>query len=390
MKLYEKDSYIKDCTTTVTDCISEDGRIYIKLKDTIFFPEEGGQNSDTGKIVFGDNTVNILCGEITGSGEDDIRYLVDKEIPANTEVNCSLDWNARYDRMQNHSGEHILSGLIHNIYGFDNIGFHLSDDDYVTLTVNGRLNDEQIRDLEFKANKAIYDNLPITDSYPSKDVLQNISYRSKKEIDGQVRLITIGNSESPLDVCACCAPHVKHTGEIGIIKIFTMEYAKGGTRLGILCSRRALTVIGERLNELDLIAKSFSTNVKNIPEMIDKLKNENASLKGKLGELAEVGIINSLNGNDSGCVFTDIDLSPVSMKNIYNLMAEKYDGYVGLFVGSDETGYRYYAGSLKKDSKKLAEKMREELGAKGGGSSEMIQGRIAAGRQEVESFWNSL
>lgn len=390
MKLYERNSYLKEYVTTVTKCFSEGDKIYVVLKDTIFFPEEGGQNSDTGSLSFGDNVIKILHGEITGAGESDIRYLVDTFVEEGTEVTCRLDWESRFDRMQNHSGEHILSGLIHNIYGYDNIGFHLSDDDYVTLTVNGKLNDAQIRELEIKANRAVYDDLPITDSYPSDEEIQNISYRSKIEIEGQVRLITIGSGDSPLDICACCAPHVKSTGEIGVIKIFSRASAKGGTRLSILCGRRALELMSMRLDELELIAGSFSTHADNVPDMIEKLKAENTTLKIKLGQIAEQTIIKSIEECNSGCIFTDIQLSPVSMKNIYNNMTLHYDGYVGLFAGNDEEGYMYYAGSINRDSKHLALLMKESLQAKGGGSSDMIQGRLEAKKAEIEAFWNTI
>ena len=390
MKLYERNSYLKEYVTTVTKCFSDGDKIYVCLKDTIFFPEEGGQNADTGSLSYEGKTLKILHGEVTGSKDSGIRYLVDAPVAEGTEVTCLLDWKDRFDRMQNHGGEHILSGIIHNIYGYDNIGFHLSDDDYVTLTVNGKLNDEQIEELERKANQAVYDNLPITDSYPSIEEIRNISYRSKIEIEGQIRLITIGDKDSPLDVCACCAPHVKSTGEIGIIKVFSHASSKGGTQLSILCGRRALELMTIRLDELDLIARSFSTHTDNVPDMIEKLKSDNALLKVRLGEIAEDTIIKSIETSGKRCVFTDIELSPVSMKNIYNHLTSNYDGYVGLFVGDDTSGYRYNAGSRDRDSKELVLLMKDALNAKGGGSSEMISGRLDAAKNEIEAFWNGI
>ena len=390
-KIYEKQSYLRECTAVVTECMEENGKVYIKLDKTIFFPEEGGQYADTGSLTAGDRIVRILGGELLGSAsetEPDIRYIADGKIEVGTDVLCKLDWNVRFDRMQNHSGEHILSGLIHSRYGYNNVGFHLSDDEPVTLALDGVLEPEQVRELEKEANKIIYANLPITDSYPSKKELETIDYRSKIEIKGQVRLITIGEGEDTVDICACCAPHVAYTGSIGIIKILSAVRFKGGTQLSILCGRRALEYIVHSIDNLNDVARGFSTHPDNVPKLVAGLKEENAELTAKVATLTENAIIDNVkSGLYNRCVFTDMDLSAANMKNIYNALTELRSGYVGLFVGDDERGYRYYCGGNGLDAGALGMKMREELGAKGGGSSDMIQGKTGAVREEIEAFW---
>ena len=393
-KIYEKQSYIKEYRSVVSDCIIENDKVYIKLQESIFFPEEGGQYSDTGTILYDDKTVQVLKGEIIGSpteGETDIRYLVTERIEPGTEVLCKLDWDIRFDRMQNHSGEHILSGLVHNRFGYNNVGFHLSDDEPVTLAFDGVLTEDQIKEIEKEANRIIYMNLVISDSYPSKEELVNITYRSKIDIKAQVRLITIGDKENCVDVCACCAPHVSHTGAIGIIKIISFMKFKGGTQLSILCGRRALEYIEHNLNNLDSVARGFSTHADNVPRLVDNLKDENMQLTAKVAELTERIIIEDIKaGKYDKCVFTDMELSAANMKNIYNELISLRDGYVGLFAGSDEGGYRYYGGGRDVDAKNLADMMREKLGAKGGGSSQMIQGRVEAKKEEIEAFWKEI
>ena len=343
-KIYEKQSYIKEYRTVVTDCIKEDDKVYIKLKETIFFPEEGGQYSDSGQIMSKDKTVHVLKGELLGSakeGQTDIRYLVDSDIEAGTEVLCKLNWDERFDRMQNHSGEHILSGLIHNDHGFNNVGFHLSDDEPVTLAVDGLLNEEQIKELEKKANAVIYRDLPIKDSYPSKSELVNITYRSKIDIAGQVRLITIGDEDETIDICACCAPHVKRTGAIGIIKIISFMKFKGGTQLSILCGRRALEYVTKNIDNLNKIAKGFSTHPDNTVAIVSNLKEENMALNARVSELTESIIIDGIKKNEYGSlVFSDMDLSASNMKNIYNALTQLREGYVAVFAGNDKKGYR--------------------------------------------------
>ena len=144
IKLYEKQSYLRECEAVVTDCFTKDGALYVRLDRTILFPEEGGQYADLGELVYGDNNlVRVLGGELTDKSGSDIIYRVDKEIPLG-EVRCILDWDLRYERMQNHSGEHVLTGTIHNEFGYDNVGFHLSDDGPVTLDMNGVLTWEEV------------------------------------------------------------------------------------------------------------------------------------------------------------------------------------------------------------------------------------------------------
>ena len=392
-KIYERRSYLKELTTTVTDSFSDNGKNYIKLKATIFFPEEGGQYADTGKLDYSGRTARILNGELIGNasdGETDIRYEVDSPIEAGTEVHCTLDWENRLDRMENHSGEHILSGLIHNMFGFNNIGFHLSDDEPVTLVCDGKLSKEQISLLERKANEAVRENISITDSYPSKEELECLSYRSKIEIAGQVRLITIGDDANPLDVCACCAPHVSFTGSVGIIKILSSASFKGGTQLSFLCGRRAFEYIDHSQELLKSLSDSFSTNMENVPELVDKLRDDNRSLKMKLSVFAQKSILESVrSGSCSGPVITDFELSPADMKSIFNEIVQAVEGYTGIFSGSDEKGYVYYAGGAGLDARELGNLMKDKLSARGGGSSEMIQGRCVSTRDEILNFWKT-
>lgn len=276
LKLYEKNSYMRECTVTVLDSFEDKGKYYITLDQSIFFPEEGGQYADTGILtiktpckevditteksttckrdmadilsetltadpgeVATGSSLRLLDGQIIKDGpkKGEIAYEVSQMIPAGTSLTCVLDWDKRYDRMQNHSGEHVITGTIHNRYGFNNVGFHLSDDGFVTLDIDGALTYDQVIEMEREANAYIYKNLPIIDSYPDNESLKNMSYRSKIEIDGQVRLITVGDESETVDVCACCAPHVKSTGEIGIIKVISVIKWKKGVQIAILCGR---------------------------------------------------------------------------------------------------------------------------------------------------------
>lgn len=402
-KLYETQSYLTECSATVISCTADvssfetsefgENRDFsqIRLDRSIFFPEEGGQYADTGRLITADKEeIRLLDGQIV-NGE--VVYLIDRSVREGETVHCVLDWDTRYDRMQNHSGEHVLTGMVHNRYGFNNVGFHLSDEGFVTLDFDGVLSLEEVLEMEKEANSVIYKDVPIKDSYPTKGELANITYRSKIEIDGQVRLITIGDDKTTYDVCACCAPHVATTGEIGIIKVLSVINFKKGIQVSILCGRRALLHINKQQAILTEISRTLSTADDKTVSVIKSHIEEIVSLKSKLANAQEGRIIDSIEGvkgisdDAAKCIFTDEDLTAINMKNIFNVLAEKFEGYVGVFVGNDEIGYRYNAGSRSLDAKELAAVMNKRLGAKGGGSSEMIQGRVGATRAEIERIF---
>ena len=383
VKLYEKQSYLSECEAVITDCFTKDGLVYVRLDRTIFFPEEGGQYADLGELVYGDNTsVRLLGGEVTDKSGKDIIYRVESEVPVG-EVKCILNWDLRYERMQNHSGEHVLTGTIHNEFGYDNVGFHLSDDGPVTLDMNGVLTWEEVMEMERKANEVIYNNLPITDSYPTGAELANLSYRSKIEIEGQVRLITIGDKDNPIDVCACCAPHVKTTGEIGIIKVISMVNWKGGVRISMLAGRRALRYINDRFDIIRSVTERLTTSFDNVPDIIDGYKKEIGESKALINKTYVSLAEKICSASGSPFVFFDSDCPMSAMKNILSTLINMTDGYAGVFVGEDGS-YRYMIGSKDKDSRIVASLLKEKLGAKGGGKPDSIQGQVASCKEDIE------
>lgn len=383
VKLYEKQSYLSECEAVVTDCFTKDGFVYVRLDRTIFFPEEGGQYADLGELVYGDNTsVRLLGGEVTDKSGKDIIYRVESEVPVG-EVKCILNWDLRYERMQNHSGEHVLTGTIHNEFGYDNVGFHLSDDGPVTLDMNGVLTWEEVMEMERKANEVIYNNLPITDSYPTGAELANLSYRSKIEIEGQVRLITIGDRDNPIDVCACCAPHVKTTGEIGIIKVISMVNWKGGVRISMLAGRRALRYINDRFDIIRSVTERLTTSFDNVPDIIDGYKKEIGESKALINKTYVSLAEKICSASGSPFVFFDSDCPMSAMKNILSTLINMTDGYAGVFVGEDGS-YRYMIGSKDKDSRIVASLLKEKLDARGGGKPDSIQGQVASCKEDIE------
>ncbi|MBQ9827459.1 MAG: alanyl-tRNA editing protein, partial [Lachnospiraceae bacterium] len=266
-KLYYDDAYLTSFKEEIRECIEKgDGTYEIVMDSTAFFPEEGGQSPDRGTI----NGVPVIDVQI----RDDIIYHITNEaVPAGTEAVCRIDWDHRFSNMQQHSGEHLFSGIAHNDYGCENVGFHLSDNE-VTLDLNKPLKEEEILDIERKVNEAIFKNIESIALYPTKQEACSMEYRSKKEIEGQLRLIVYPG----YDTCACCAPHVARTGEIGILKVVSFMNLKGGVRINILCGRRALEDYEIKRKAIDAAGKLLSANQNNLEETTAKLLQEKSEL----------------------------------------------------------------------------------------------------------------
>ena len=227
-KLFYEDSHMITFSAVVQACEKVGDYYEAVLDRTAFFPEGGGQLADTGVL----DGVPVLDAQ---ERESLIYHLLEKPLEVGKTVEGKIDWEERFSKMQQHSGEHIVSGIVHALYGYDNVGFHMGAD-AITIDFNGPLTKEQLQDIEYRANQAVAWNLEVQVHYPTKEELANIKYRSKIEIEGQVRLVTVPGH----DACACCAPHVKRTGEIGIIKLIGLQNYKGGVRVSMLCGFRAL------------------------------------------------------------------------------------------------------------------------------------------------------
>lgn len=237
-KLYDLDAYATEFDATVISCekAEENGAAvyYVVLDQTLFFPEEGGQSPDKGTL----GECNVMDVQIKG---DVITHTLDAPLKPGAAVHGILNWSHRFYNMQQHSGEHIFSGIVHKKFGYDNVGFHLSDA-IVTMDFNGILTEQDAAEVEYEVNEVIVKNLPVQVTFPSREELAVLDYRSKIEIEGQVRIVTIPG----VDVCACCAPHVRQTGEIGMLKVMSVQNHRGGVRISMLCGFRALEAFRQK------------------------------------------------------------------------------------------------------------------------------------------------
>lgn len=382
VKLYDLDAYATEFDAKVVSCeavtYNKQDVYAVILDQTLFFPEEGGQSPDKGTI----NGLEVLDVQIK---KDIVTHYVAQPLEAGASVHGILDWTHRFSNMQQHSGEHIFSGIVHREYGFNNVGFHLSDNG-VTMDFDGVLSAQQIADIEYKVNEAITKNVEITAAFPSKEELNALEYRSKIEIDGAVRIVTVDG----YDVCACCAPHVKRTGEIGMLKVMGVQNYKGGVRINILCGFRALQAFREKADVVSSLTSLLSTSQETIVERVTQMKDNVQQMKLQLGEVKQnmmFAKIYDIPADEKDVILFEDDLDTPIMRNVVNELVEGHPGINAVFVGNDEEGYRFILGSKVQDCKAVAVNLRDAFGAKCGGSATMIQGSVETTREKLEFFF---
>ena len=379
-KLYYKDGYMKEFTAEVISCEREKKGYRVVLDRTAFFPEGGGQFGDIGWI----DDVRVLD---TQEKEGIISHMTEAPFEVGAHVTGKLDFAERFSRMQQHTGEHILSGIVHRLHGYDNVGFHLGAE-VTTLDFNGELDEEQVREVEVLANQAVFDNIQVNILYPSKEELQTLEYRSKIEIEGQVRIVDIPG----IDRCACCAPHLSRTGEIGLIKILACDKHRGGCRMTMVSGMRALEDYRLKQKSVTEVSVALSAKPDKIGEAVVHQKEQMMKIREHLNHLQESYLkqrLDEIKAEDSYvCIFVE-DFDNIAVRNFVNDATERCSGICGAFVGNDANGYRYILGSNQKDVRELSKKLNEAFSGKGGGKPEMVQGSLTGTQEEILRMFES-
>lgn len=299
-------------------------------------------------------------------------------------VRGKIDYDKRFSRMQQHSGEHIVSGLLFRHFGCHNLGFHLGEET-VTLDIDGLLTREDLAMIEWEANEAVAANLPVQVSYPGPEELENIEYRSKKEIEGQVRLVTIPG----YDVCACCAPHVKQTGEIGIIKLTGMMHYKGGTRISMLCGFRALRDYRVKGENVLRISNILSVKQQETAEGVARLLKEVQAEKERNRILQERLLAQEMKNaweEEGFCLLFTREADRNILRRLLQQKAADTGKLCGAFLEDETGGCQYLLVREGGDLRPLAAAMNRDLNGKGGGKPQLVQGSVAASREEIQEW----
>ncbi len=369
-QLYNQDCYIRTFQATVMDCQPDKAYYKVVLDRTAFFPEGGGQTGDTG-FMRCPEVVNVLDVK-EKNGE--IYHLVDQEIEKGTLVEGELNWEERFFKMQHHTGEHIVSGLIHRMYGYHNVGFHLGNQN-VTMDFDGVLTRKQVDELEVEVNKAVTSNIQVKINYPSENELTKIAYRSKIEIEGQVRIVEIPQ----YDVCACCAPHVKKTGEIGLVKIVDIQSHRGGVRMKLACGHEALCDYQVKSCQTKKISGLLSAKEDEVYDAVCNMKEELIMTKQSSVQLQRSLISYKMKeiDLDKKCIILfEEQLEVEYIRELVNIMVKKGIELVVAFKGNDLDGYHYTIGSETVDVRSIGKILNQFCNGKGGGKPMMVQGNL--------------
>ena len=376
-KLYYEDSHMTAFTATVLSCEQTPKGYEVVLDATAFYPEGGGQAADTGTL----NGVAVLD---TREREETVVHLCEAALEVGTAVEGRIHAEPRLRRMQQHSGEHIVSGIIHRRYGYHNVGFHMGSD-IITIDFDGVIPPEDLPSLEAEANRAVWQNLPVKCWYPSREELPQVSYRTKRALPWPVRIVEIPGFDS----CACCGTHVQATGEIGLIKLFTVMGFRGGTRMEMACGESALKLLNQAYEQNRQVSQAFSARIqetgaaaRRMNEVEAQLKYQVAGLQKRIFETIAAGF-----AGKGDVVHFEEALDSTAVRELADAIADACGGTAAVFSGSEEEGYAFCLVSRSGDLRQLGKDMTRALNGRGGGKPSFQQGRVQAAKTEIEAFF---
>ena len=378
VKLYYNDPFLTAFTATVLSCEEGKGGWKVVLDQTAFYPEGGGQPADIG-VLGGVKVTDVheKAGVIT--------HTCDAPLEVGAEVAGRIDWNVRFDHMQQHSGEHIISGILCADYHCDNVGFHMGADT-VTIDYNTEITWEQVLDAERKANEFIWADIPVDISYPDKAALDALDYRSKKELSGQVRIVAFPGA----DCCACCGTHVLRAGQVGLVKVLSCQKFREGVRLEILCGKRAFDYLSTVYDQDRTIGQRLSVKPQDTYAAVERLVEELAALKLRTAQLEEqvfFHIAEEYVGNGDVLLIRE-SMKPDSVRRLSDAVAHKCSGLAAVFAGADGEGYNYaLVRGDGADINTFVKEMNQALNGRGGGRNGFAQGSVRCDRATIAAFF---
>ena len=376
-KLYYEDCHTQNFTATVLSCSPVEKGWEVTLDATAFYPEGGGQPCDLGSL----GGARVLDVRERGA---QVIHLCDQPLEEGAQVEGAIDWQRRFDLMQQHSGEHILSGLIYAQYGYHNVGFHVGKS-AMEVDFDGPIPPDALAQLELQANMAVWQNLPITCWYPSPEELPNVPYRRKRELAWPVRIVQVPGH----DACACCGVHVAKTGEIGLIKILSCTKFHEGVRLEMLCGRRAYEYTCRIYEQNRQVSQTFSAQALQTGEAAKRFADQLSAEKFRAAGLEKrvfAAIAAGYAGRGAVLHFEE-GLSSGGVRELADAIAQVCCGTAAVFSGSDTEGYSLCLVSRHGDVKELGTRLAKTLDGRGGGKPGFFQGSCKAGRREIEAFF---
>ena len=379
-KLYYADAFIREFTATVQACETAKDGWQVVVDSTAFYPEGGGQPADRG----------TLGGvSVTDVKEKDgrILHLCDAPLEVGATVTGTIDWDRRFDHMQQHSGEHIISGILCADYACDNVGFHLGADT-VTIDYNTEITWEQALAAERKANETIWADTPVQITYPDAEALAALDYRSKKELTGQVRIVSFPGA----DCCACCGTHVRTAGQVGLVKVLSVQKFRDGVRIEILCGKRALDYLGRVYDQNRAVGQKLSVKAFDTFAAVERLENELSDLKFRAAGLEAQVFASIAEANDGrgDVLLLQPPMAPDNVRRLADAVAQRCGGLAAVFAGEDGKFNYALLRADGADISALVKAMNAALNGRGGGRNGFAQGSVQADRTAIEAFFSTL
>lgn len=376
-KLYEDNPYLTSFSAAVRSCVQEKKGWDVVLDQTAFYPEGGGQPYDKGVL----GGVNVLeVHERDGL----VVHTCDGPLPVGSQVSGAIDWPRRFDLMQHHSGEHIVSGIAHAKWGCDNVGFHMGAD-VITIDLNTVIDESQLQELEDETNRYIWTDAPVETAYPSPAQLEKLEYRSKKALTGRVRIISFPGA----DTCACCGTHVSSAGQVGLVKLLSVQKFREGVRIELICGGRALRYMGRLLAQNRQIQNLLSAKPFETAAAVERLLEENSALKARLLEMENhrfAQLAREHAGAGALLLFEE-GLTPDGLRRLCGALTQTRDGLCACFSGGEAGDYKYALAHRGGDLRQLGKAMNEALCGRGGGKPDFIQGSVQASREDIQAFF---
>ena len=375
-KLYYENCHLREFSAKILSCEAGEKGFWVTLDATAFYPEGGGQACDLGTL--GD--AQVLDVQERG---DQVAHLCDRALCVGDVVRGQIHWARRFDLMQQHSGEHIVSGLVHTLFGHHNVGFHVGSD-RMEIDFDGPIPAEMLPVIEQKANEAVWQNLPIRCWYPSEAELPHVFYRTKKALPWPVRIVEIPGYDS----CACCGVHVENTGEIGMIKILSCIKFHQGVRMELTCGGRALKLLQEVYEQNRQVSQAFSAKILETGEAARKMNEVLSSEKFRANALQNqlFDCIAESYVNQERVLHIADGLEPAQVRILADKIAGKISGYCAVFSGGDGN-FSYCLATRAGDLRELNREMNGVLAGRGGGKPNFQQGSVKATAQEIRAFF---
>lgn len=376
-RLYYENVYIKEFDAEVLKCREGENGYEIILDESAFYPEGGGQPCDVGSL--GEAEVKDVQEK-----DGELIHYVDKALEEGHQVHGKINWERRFDLMQQHSGEHMVSGLVHEKYGYNNVGFHMGSD-VITIDFSGVLNEEQLQEIEDRVNQKIWENAPVQITYPSESELENIPYRSKKELTGQVRIVEFPGT----DICACCGTHVAYTGEIGAVKFLSVVKFRQGVRVEMISGKRVIDYFSKIAKENSKVSVLLSAKPQETSKAVERLQEENFRLKGKIFDMeAEIFQAEAEKWAGAGSVLIfKKNMESDSVRKLVDAVMQTCCGCCAVFSDNGDGTYKYAMGEKDGNLREFTKEMNQALNGRGGGKPFFVQGSVSSSEEEIRKFF---